>query len=167
MPFYQDLNQDFIKAYQALEKTFRDTAYQSFSEYIAAMENVTWFEKRKSERFDTELTAFKEARLTYRRLVTTRDLTKPLATEDGIDLLLDLKRRILASCDPLTQLNSESRTANNPDAEKARPIESTAGELSSRPTFIKEGAKKKALKATALLALTLAVILKIRKGFIR
>ena len=82
-------------------------------------------------------------------------------------MLLDLKRRILASCDPLTELNSKSRTANNPDAEKARPIESTAVELSSRPTFIKEGAKKKALKAAALFALTLAVILKIRKGFIQ
>ena len=60
-----------------------------------------------------------------------------------------------------------AKKPNNPDAIKAEPIESTAVELHSRPTLFKEGAKKKALKAAALFALALTVVLKIRKGFIQ
>lgn len=164
------INRDFITAYQSLDDALRHLGYRDgIATYLSVMDACTPGEKRSLPAFSDEIVTLRSLRFLYHRLQRTADVNEPLASEDDVDYLRHFLLRLESETDPINVLKSRrsEETENNPDAVRARPIESTAIEISSRPTFFKEGTKKRLLKAATLLALSLAVILKIKRGFIR
>lgn len=160
----EQINYDFFMRYEALDCRLL-ASFGGVSGYLDALEHLPFLKKRNVSAFEDELASLKRARTLYHRLAKTADPADSIATEDDVDYLGDLLIRLDEQTDPISQANGAPRERNNPDAEKNRPIETESREVATYSLKWQGVLKKIALASAACLAISIGLILKIKKGF--
>lgn len=160
----EQINYDFFMRYEALDCRLL-ASFGGVSGYLDALERLPFLKRRNVISFEDELASLKRARTLYLRLMKTASPADSVATEDDVDYLGNLLVRLDEKTDPLSVANGTPREINNPDAEKNRPIETESRELATYSLKWQSVLKKIALASAACLAISVGLILKIRKGF--
>ena len=124
------INGDFIKAYETLDKTL-SADFGGIAGYLLKAETVYRYQKEGFPEFDGDINALRKMQTIYFSLLETKNVKKPIASEDNIDYLFDFSRRLDEERDPLSLLKT-APSRNNADARKYLPIETEAREVSRK-----------------------------------
>ena len=162
----ETLNHDFLSAFRALDAALA-SRFGGVDGYLCEADRLVNYRLTKNGAIERDLASLKACRLLYLRLLKTAEPKMTIASEDDIDFLGDFLARVHTALDPISCLKRQKTEGNNPDAEKYMPIEAEAREVSRRVVFWQKHRQKLALASAALLTLTLAIALKIRKGLIK